>query len=254
MTRPSLSLLLAVLAIPLSAARAQAQAAQAGKGVHGDADTATQLRALEALALPADGLRAPPGIDPDVWTASIVPGQEPTAVARRAGQEARAEGLMAADAMMASWRAKNPDQDWEQAVRSRHWFAPVHDNSAVLAEGQGAGNPERHFDERDLLVWKRETEQLVSAGARIFHSGDELGSTIAVSCDMCHPDAANTHPETYPKYQAQIGKAVLLRDMINCVQHPVRAPAMAEDDARTRALEAYIYAQRSGTPLAFGKH
>jgi len=169
--------------------------------------------------------------------------------------ETRAEGQMAADAMMASWRAKNPDQDWEQAVRSRHWFAPVHDNSAVLAEGQGAGNPERHFGERDLLVWKRETEQLVAAGARIFHSGDELGSTISVSCDMCHPDAANTHPETYPKYQTQIGKAVLLRDMINwCVQHPVRAPAMAEDDARMRALEAYIYAQRSGTPLAFGKH
>lgn len=167
----------------------------------------------------------------------------------------RAEGQAAADAMMASWQKKNPGEDWESEVRSRHWFAPVHDNADVLAEGQGSGAPGRNFGDRDLLVWKRETETLVAAGARIFHSGDELGSTIAVSCDMCHPDAANTHPETYPKYQTQIGKAVLLRDMINwCLQHPVRAEPMAEDDARMRALEAYIYAQRSGTPLAFGKH
>ena len=43
--------------------------------------------------------------------------------------------------------------------------------------------------------------------------------------------------------------------MINwCVQHPVRAEPMAENDPRMRALEAYIYAQRSGTPLAYGKH
>jgi len=169
--------------------------------------------------------------------------------------DTREEGEAAASAMMASWRAKNPDQDWEAGVRSRHWIAPVHDNSSLLADGQGSDHPGSFFTERDLLVWKRETERLVAEGARIFHSGDELGSTIAVSCDMCHPDASNTHPETYPKYQTQIGKSVLLRDMINwCLQHPVRAQPLAEDDPRMRALEAYIYAQRSGTPLAYGKH
>lgn len=169
--------------------------------------------------------------------------------------ETRDEGQAAADAMMAEWIAKNPTAGWEQAVRSQHFIAPSHDNSDVLEPGQGAGDPGRNFTERDLLVWKRETERLVVTGARIFHSGDELGSTIAVSCDMCHPDAANTHPETYPKYQVQMGKAVLLRDMINwCLEHPVRAPKMAEDDPRMRALEAYIYGQRTGTPLEYGKH
>ena len=89
----------------------------------------------------------------------------------------------------------------------------------------------------------------------MFHSGDDLGSTIAVSCDMCHPNAANTHPETYPKFQTQIGHVVLLRDMINwCLEHPVRAPRMAEDDPRIRAMEAYIISQRAGVPMAYGKH
>ena len=71
---------------------------------------------------------------------------------------------------------------------------------------------------------------------------------------MCHPDAANTHPETYPKYQVQLGRTVLLRDMINwCIEHPVRGKKLAEDDPKMRALEAYIYAQRKGVPLDYGR-
>jgi cytochrome c len=89
----------------------------------------------------------------------------------------------------------------------------------------------------------------------VFHSAAELGSTIAVSCDMCHPHAANTHPGTYPKFQTQIGQVALLRDMINwCLQHPVRAPAMEADDPRMRAMEAYIISQRTGVALEYGKH
>jgi cytochrome c len=72
---------------------------------------------------------------------------------------------------------------------------------------------------------------------------------------MCHPNAANTHAETYPKFQTQIGKVVLLRDMINwCLEQAARAPQIDADDPRMRALEAYIISQRAGTPLAYGKH
>ncbi|MCB9910773.1 MAG: hypothetical protein H6829_10970 [Planctomycetes bacterium] len=52
-----------------------------------------------------------------------------------------------------------------------------------------------------------------------------------------------------------MGKTVLLRDMINgCLQHPVRAQPMSEDDPRMRAWEASIYAQRSGQKLTNGRH
>ncbi|MCA9541820.1 MAG: hypothetical protein KC620_23145 [Myxococcales bacterium] len=72
---------------------------------------------------------------------------------------------------------------------------------------------------------------------------------------MCHPNASNTHAETYPKYQTQLGKVALLRDMINwCLEHPVRAKPMAEDDPRMKAMEAYIISQRAGKAMAYGKH
>jgi thiosulfate dehydrogenase len=82
-----------------------------------------------------------------------------------------------------------------------------------------------------------------------------LGGTIGVSCDMCHPDAANTHPETYPKYQVQLQKVALLRDMINwCIENPVKGKPLNGDDPKLRALEAYILAQRKGKGLAYGMH
>ena len=170
--------------------------------------------------------------------------------------KAREEGQKVADALMQKWRAKNPNSDWEAEERKSRTFLPAADNKHLLGDKtQAAGHPYRQWSERDLLVWKRETERTVVAGSKVFHSGDELGSTIAVSCDMCHPNEANTHPETYPKFQTQMGKVVLLRDMINwCLEHPVRAPKMDADDPRMRAMEAYIISQRSGTKLEYGKH
>jgi hypothetical protein len=111
------------------------------------------------------------------------------------------------------------------------------------------------FSDRDEHIWAAETQKFVQEGHHVFHDATALGSTIAVSCDMCHPDGRNTHPETYPKFQVQIGRVALLRDMINwCIQNPTRGKPLADDDPKLKALEAYILAQRKGVTLEFGKH
>jgi cytochrome c len=154
---------------------------------------------------------------------------------------------------MDEWMRKNPDRNWEPKEREAHAIEPAADNKELV--GQQGGTTHGDITDVDVQLWKRETERLAAAGSRVFHSGDELGSKIGVSCDMCHPHASNTHPETYPKFQQQLGRAVLLRDMINwCLEHPVRAKPLAPDDPRMRALEAYIYAQRRGKQLQYGKH
>ena len=168
-----------------------------------------------------------------------------------------AEAKVIADEAMAQWKLKNPDrvEQWVKEEKERHKIQPPADNTALLKGEQGKGHTYGNYTERDLLIWSRETEKLVVDGSRIFHSSELLGGTVGVSCDMCHPDAANTHPETYPKFQAQMGRGALLRDMINwCIEHPVRGKALAADDARMRALEAYILAQRKGVKLDYGKH
>lgn len=106
---------------------------------------------------------------------------------------------------------------------------------------------------REQAIWKAELDKLVKEGDRLFHS-DEIG-TNGVACAMCHPNASNTHPETYPKFQTQLKKVALLRDMVNwCILNPLEGKELAPDDSRMQALEAYILAQRRGKPLDAGKH
>lgn len=132
--------------------------------------------------------------------------------------------------------------------------------SAAAADSPSAGGRTQeqtygNFSERDEAIWKASTQQFIDEGNRIFHDPDALGGTVGIACATCHPDASNTHPETYPKYQVQLGRAALLRDMINwCLENPVRAKPLSGDDPRLKALEAYILAQRKGTPLDYGKH
>lgn len=164
-------------------------------------------------------------------------------------------GQALADALMDQWTRDHPDRDWMTEEKLRHELKPPADNSSLLQGGQAEGHTYGQHTERDLLMWTRETEKFVLEGSRIFHSADLLKSTVSVSCDMCHPHAANTHPETYPKFQTQLGRVVLLRDMINwCIDNPVRGEHLKPDDPRMRALEAYIMAQRSGTEMNYGKH
>ncbi len=108
------------------------------------------------------------------------------------------------------------------------------------------------FTKKDLEKWHKEFMTVVQQGEKLFHSS--LG-TNTVSCDMCHPNATNTHPETYPKFQKQIGKVVALRDMINwCIQNPLEGEPLKLDDPKMIALEAYITYERKGKPLDPGKH
>ena len=164
----------------------------------------------------------------------------------------RAEGQKISDALMAQWKEANPNTGWEQGEVEAHQVIPPADNSALVGVGQSSTYGV--VTQQTVQVWKNETYKTALYGSKVFHSGDELGSEIGVSCDMCHPRAANTHPETYPKFQPQLGRVAMLRDMINwCIEHPVRGKVLAADDPKMRALEAYIIAQRKGVPLDYGK-
>ncbi|MEA3413152.1 MAG: cytochrome C [Pseudomonadota bacterium] len=109
------------------------------------------------------------------------------------------------------------------------------------------------FTATDLERWQQEYMTVVGKGEKVFHGG--LGNENTVSCDQCHPNATNTHPETYPKFQQQLGRVAELWEMVNwCIMNPLEAEALAADDPKMIALLTYINHERRGVPLAPGKH
>jgi cytochrome c len=122
--------------------------------------------------------------------------------------------------------------------------AALYITQQARADESKAGDPAR---------WQGEFMSVVDKGRTLWTS-TELG-TNGATCAKCHPNAANTHPETYPKFQQQLGKVVAIRDMINwCIQQPLEGKPLALDDPKMVALEAYIAYERRGVKLDPGKH
>jgi thiosulfate dehydrogenase len=107
--------------------------------------------------------------------------------------------------------------------------------------------------QREMQIWAAEYKKMIDEGNKLFHDST-LGKN-GISCDMCHPNASNTHPETYPKFQTQLKSMALLRDMINwCLENPLEGAKLADNDPKMKAIEAYILDQRKGIALEAGKH
>lgn len=109
------------------------------------------------------------------------------------------------------------------------------------------------FSEADLKGWKAEYMKSVDEGREHFTDAN-LGEN-SVACAQCHPNAANTHPETYPKFQKQLGRVVTIGEMINwCIINPLEGKKIALDSKKMVSLIAYITHERRNVPLEAGKH
>jgi thiosulfate dehydrogenase len=109
------------------------------------------------------------------------------------------------------------------------------------------------FSKEDLERWQNEYMSMVEKGRELWVS-PQLG-TNGVACAQCHPNGANTHPETYPKFQQQLGRVIALREMINwCLIHPLEGAALEMESEEMVAIEAYLAWERRGVELAPGKH
>ena len=184
----------------------------------------------------------------DNVTELILPGIKPGRTVQKE------EAVQIAQAFMGEWQRQKPGSNWIMASYNGPKTLAFQVKSAAPAQAKQGGTYSG-FDKADEFVWKSELDKFVAEGNRIFHDAEAFGGTVSVSCDMCHPNAANTHPETYPKYQVQMQKVALLRDMINwCISHPAKGKALADDDPRLRAMEAYITSQRAGKVMEPGKH
>lgn len=98
---------------------------------------------------------------------------------------------------------------------------------------------------------KEETAKAIKRGDELWH--DRNLGTNGMACNMCHPDAAVTHPETYPKYKQQFGRVVSVQQFINwCIQVPLQGKLRELGSEDLVALEAYMNDQNRGQTMEIG--
>jgi thiosulfate dehydrogenase len=126
--------------------------------------------------------------------------------------------------------------------------------AASLAGGDHARADE--FTKKDLTRWQAEYESSVKYGRTLWLNAAKIKlGTNGLACVQCHPNGANTHPETYPKFQKQLGKVAAFWEMINwCIKNPLQGKALAADSKEMIALQAYAASERKGVALSPGKH
>jgi thiosulfate dehydrogenase len=108
------------------------------------------------------------------------------------------------------------------------------------------------ISQAEVDTHQREFDAVTAQGRAAFTDG-KLGAN-GVVCAQCHPNGANTHPETYPKFQKQLGKVAQLWEMVNwCIQNPLEGKTLAADDPKMTALLAYMAWERRGVALQPGK-
>ncbi len=100
--------------------------------------------------------------------------------------------------------------------------------------------------------------EYVAKGDLLFHGGKvdgvEVGSS-GMACAMCHPNAADTHPYQFPKFQTSMSKFATLEEMINwCIEKPNSGQAVPLDSDTMRALVAYIVWSNRGARLDPGRY
>ena len=132
----------------------------------------------------------------------------------------------------------------------------------VFATAQWVLAHKKPHDQETLQAFQDVFMEQVNKGDLLFH-GDpdtqkEFGvnlSDTGMACAMCHPNASDTHPHEFPKFQEQINEFATLRDMTNwCIEKPNQGEKIDPDGPAMKALETYMYYSNRNSPLAPGTH
>lgn len=119
--------------------------------------------------------------------------------------------------------------------------------------GMLASNPalaREPYSKAEMADMQKQLLDSVNQGYELWHGGKATMSTNGLACGNCHPDAAGTNPQTFPKFQADLGKVGALRDMINwCVMVVQAGQALDVDGPDMVAMEAYAFNMHRGQKI-----
>jgi len=109
------------------------------------------------------------------------------------------------------------------------------------------------FTADELAAQEKALLAVVDHGRDLWHGTLPSMSTNGLACGNCHPDAAASNPQTFPKFQANLGKVIPIREMINwCIMVPQMGKALDVNGDDMTAMEAYATYMHRGIKIEPG--
>ncbi|MCG6985219.1 MAG: hypothetical protein LJE61_08485 [Thiocapsa sp.] len=123
--------------------------------------------------------------------------------------------------------------------------------STVLAVGSVSARAP--FTDEELAEQKDALYNLVDQGYQMWHGSKPSMTTNGLACGNCHPDAAASNPQTFPKYMTMYGKVIPWREMANwCIENPQLGERLDVNSDDMTAMEAYAFYMHRGKPIEPG--
>lgn len=109
------------------------------------------------------------------------------------------------------------------------------------------------FTEEELQQQMDALYELVDKGYHMWHGSEPSMTTNGLACGNCHPDAAASNPQTFPKYMTMYGKVIPWREMANwCIENPQLGERLDVNSDDMTAMEAYAFYMHRGKPIEPG--
>ena len=129
-------------------------------------------------------------------------------------------------------------------------IAPVALIGLLASNSAAAREP---FTQAELKAQENALLASVDHGRDLWHGSKPSMSSNGLACGNCHPDAAASNPQTFPKFQANLGKVIPIRDMINwCIMVPQMGEALDVNGDDMTAMEAYAFYMYRGISIEPG--
>lgn len=109
------------------------------------------------------------------------------------------------------------------------------------------------FTEEQLKEQEAALLEKVDKGYHLWHGSNPSMTTNGLACGNCHPDAAASNPQTFPKWVPMFGEVVPFREMVNwCVANPQLGEKLDVNGDDMTAMEAYAFYLHRGLPIQPG--
>ena len=109
------------------------------------------------------------------------------------------------------------------------------------------------FTKEELKAMDDKLTQSAKRGYDMWYGARADMSSNGLACANCHPDAAATNPQTFPKYMPQTDRVMAYREMVNwCIENPQAGKALDVSSVDMVALESYSYYLHRGVAIQTG--